>query len=591
MNKILRSPDWQVFAGSSLLALAIYLGIARVFPSHLESPFLDSLLRLGALVFVGLLALVWRAGKSAHYKAALAIGVLSLFLVFVVALPLSQTSYAPGGVIGDRLFELAQIATFADSPQNRDFAYKDLPAFYPPLYYYLLGRLAAFSGLATYKVMKYGFLLLAFLLPWLTGGLWRPVSGPGRAAVLTLILTLAIYQDWGKPQVWLSLFLFVPWWLGWVETQPPSERRARWLWFLAGGLLGAAVFMLQYYWFLIAGVALLLGGWLKAAPGSDPPRLANKLWMLMTAALFSSLYWGPLLLSLLQTGQVEALQNRFWDPGFLRFELPFLNPTINGLFLLLGFVWLLGRWRSQPLAAALLRLALACWLWLALGYGLILLNQPILAVKANELLLVVLGAAACLAVFEILEHLLARPRPGEWLRAAGPVLTLALALNFAFRLALGFGVAEPIVTARQAAYPTALVAAYQQAAASSSGIALVDTHYRELLVYQPLNLYVMWNPHFNHPAARLSQRLDALKHLSRTADPAAFAARAAEMPGGPIELFLLRPTAAGYVLETYADDFPNPSHTLTFEFSESQFGDDHFEKVQVDEYVFFRARP
>jgi len=273
-------------------------------------------------------------------------------LVGIVLLGLKNTSYALNGVNGDAGFQTAQVTKFAAYSRSVDFAYKDLPAFYPPLYFYILGRIAALLNIEPYRMMKYGLVTIVYILPFLTRKFWSFVL-PSIASI-AVVLSVFFFQDWYKPSEWLSLFLFLPWWLYFIENLGLQNKTHGLLWYATGGLIGALIFTTYYYWFFIGGLSLLFHFVFQRMTWERAHHSSRALWLqrlgiLSSAAFFSLPYWGPYLVSMWRTGGWAPLQNRYFIENFTLLEFPFFALSITGILLLLGFAYLLKNYKLKPL--------------------------------------------------------------------------------------------------------------------------------------------------------------------------------------------------------------------------------------------------
>ena len=114
-------------------------------------------------------------------KCRLLIGVVAVFMGVGTLLVLIGSPFPPAGTLGDQGFRIASIERFSQSLSLSDFSYRGLPAFYPPAFFYLLGRLSAWCGIPAYEALKLGLVAVAALVPICTYRLWsRLVFGPDR---------------------------------------------------------------------------------------------------------------------------------------------------------------------------------------------------------------------------------------------------------------------------------------------------------------------------------------------------------------------------------------------------------------------------
>ena len=126
--------------------------------------------------------------------------------------------------------------------------------------------------------------------------------------------------------------------------------------------------------------------------------LRNAMGMLASAALFSSIYWGPYLYSMYATGGWDPLQNRWLSDGKLPLPLPFLDNSVEGVFLLGGLLYLVLSVGSNRVSRSLLNLVIAVYVWAMLGYVGILTDHPLLTFRAYPVIDYLLALAASLAL-------------------------------------------------------------------------------------------------------------------------------------------------------------------------------------------------
>src|SRR5262245_49255966 len=148
---------------------------------------------LAAAVGMGILVLGLRLrpGPTGFLLALLT----GLFLCGAAAILLNATPFAPLGAVADQGYRTAYLTKFAHTWSLVDYAYKDLPSFYPPLFFWVLGRLSSLLGIAPWKMLKVGLLASAFLVPTAGWLLWRPIVGPRRAAAVVIVTALTFQED------------------------------------------------------------------------------------------------------------------------------------------------------------------------------------------------------------------------------------------------------------------------------------------------------------------------------------------------------------------------------------------------------------
>lgn len=579
---------------AALLALFLYRAISDAPATVSAAPWLEIWLGWILVLFVAGLVTLVALPLSDETRSTLAVAALSLFLTASVALVLKPTPYAINAVSGDQRLYAAYITKFAAYAGNVDMIYKDLPAFYPPLYYYVVGRAAAGMGIEPYHMMKVGLLASTFLVPFLLAWSWRPLVGPRLAAAVAF--HVLIVPEWFKTAEWVSLLLFVPWWLTFVEDacqRTHATPRQRLGWWVAGGLLGGLIFQTYYYWFFIAGVSLLLHlaargiGWLSEEEWSAP-QAWRALGMLASAALFSSPYWGPYLFSMAWTGGWEPLQNRWLSDGKISLVFPFLNVSIEGFVMALGLGYLLLRSGRERVARGMLGLVVACYVWLSLGYLGLLTYRPLLTFRTYPLLSYLLAVAGLLALVRLWQE---RPY-GRWLEGSdlawhrvAPAVALVLLLFFGQQLAQDLLKNEDVQVAIETVYPQARVAALDSLTGGvyRDKVVLLGYAYRDLMAYRPLFSFIPWSAHFSHPAGRYRDRIDFLEELAATQSPDLFAAAFMNNRYSGVDYVLLESSETTWWLGFLDDNFPDRTVERSLAFDEDLLAPPYFLATQAED--------
>lgn len=558
-------------------------------------------------LFVGLLIAFFTLPINNSWRSNLAVGVLSLFLTVTVFLTLKNTPYSLNGTGADQRLITAYVTKFATYSSNVDVIYKGLPAFYPPLYFYILGRLGAFFTIEPYKMIKFGLVGVTFLTPFVTWWLWRRLT-PAAVAVAFVAL---FYHEWFKPFEWISLTMFVPWWLYWVdgitlrEVRPATRSHQLW-WFVIGGFIGSLIFQTYYYWFFIGGISWLLtliASWFEIDK-DDASRWQNSkngLLMLASTAFFSILYWGPYLYSMYVTGGWQPLQNRWISAGKIPLPLPFLDDSIEGLFLAGGLLYLLLSAGKNRVSRGLLTLVCAVYGWSILGYVGILTDKPLLTFRAYPLIEYLLAIAACLALMRLWQErfytrLSIEIRENWAFHRLAPALILLLLLFFSQEMVQKFSYHKYVEKALQSTEPEQMLSAFDtminQDAASRSSVSkpvdkviLLGYPYRDLPAYRPIYHFLPWSAHFSHPAGRFYDRVDFLEKLSVTNSADLFAAAFMNNRYSKIDAVMLESDGRAWRLEFLDDNFPDrtKSRLITL----AHFDEPYFQRQDVDEYTLF----
>ncbi len=575
------------FSLSALCTLALYFLIEHAPVTIATHPWLDVWLEVALVTLVGLLLLIFALPLRDPLRFELAVGVVSLFLTATLALVLKNTEFTVGAVTGDQRFYTYSVTKFATYAGYVDAVYRDLPTFYPPLYYYILGRLAALFHIEPFHIMKTGLLVTTFAMPYFSTWLWRRVVDYKLAVAAAFVLLF--YQLWFKPAEWLTLVLFIPWWLYWVEDvrqQRPTQWRKQMRWWLIGGLLGALLFQTYYYWFFIGGVSLVLKlavAWLKRAKDTVwQLNIRNAIMMLASAALLSSFYWGPYLYSMYTTGGWDPLQNRWLSDGKIPLPLPFLDESISGVLLLSGLIYLVLSAGGNRVSRSLLNLVIAVYIWAALGYVGILTDHPLLTFRAYPVIDYLLALAALLGLLRLWhENLWQRLVPAATVnfRQLAPALIVILLLFFGQETINALLKDDNVQKALDAHVPQAQLAALDKLTNQQylNKDILLGNNYADLLAYRPLYTFIPWTATFSHPAGLLHDRADFLERLATTTDPALFAAAFMNNRYSKLDYVLLDPKDNAWQFSFKDINFPNRTVSRVINFAAPLLAQPYFQ--------------
>jgi galactan 5-O-arabinofuranosyltransferase len=515
-----------------------------------------------------------------RWQFSLSVAAISIFLTVVAALALKATPFTVGAVGGDQRFYAAYVAKYAHFPTYVDGLYRDLPSFYPPLFFYLLGRLAAWLGVEPVYTMKWGLLVTVFLLPFALTALWRRLVDV-RLAVAGA-LALLVYQQWYKPAEWLTMTLFVPWWLIWVER---AVRQRHWGWILVGGVIGALLFQTYYYWFLIGGISLGLGLVARLTRLVEEDVVAygrNAAVVLGCTALFSSPYWAPYLYSMMQTGGWEVLQTRWLSAGKIALPLPFTDDSLEGAVLAAGLLYLGVTARENAVSRGLLSLVIALYVWTGLGYVGMLTDHPLLTFRAFPLIDYLLGVAAFLGLLRLWREAGARrfwPQGVQWLPRLGATAAVILLLFYGAELLSDLQVNDDFTVARAATMPSDRLAALDTLTQGhyQDRVALLGLDHSELLAYRPLFTFLPWSAHYSHPAGHFQARAAFLEKLATIQHPPLFAAALMNNRYDPIDYLLLTPDGRTWRMRYLDDNFPDRTIERRLSFAEQNLTAPYFE--------------
>lgn len=556
----------------TILLLSLFLNreVFRGYPYNEMFP--------GTLVLFVFLALIvvyaLRGPFPDKNRNLIAVHLLSVFLTTLLIFLFRDTVYGLNGISGDAGFNSAMVTKFSYYWKNTDFDYDRLPAFYPPLYHYVLGKIALIFSIPPYKMIKYGFIAAAYLLPLVSYGLWKRIVGRHAAVLFTFVFflsveTLLLY----KTYEFTGLMLFVPWWLLYVEgiTADGETVKKDSSFYFKGGVLGAVIFMTYYYYFfagiLFLGLNLAASAVFKEKMKDIFVSYKERFTVLIAAAVFSSPYWLSLLYSMVKHGS-EPLQNRWFELHMLRFPVLSRLDIVSVLQLvgIIALVILAGKHKGPR---TVLLILISAYLWHFIGHLGILADMPLLHMKINYLIEFIMLAGAAFAI----SHL-KRSYPGykRFIDTAAVVLILVVFLGEGSAYS-GFTRSSTYKMAFKAKPPVELS---DTAAVSKYFGKVFLTDKYNMNRYIPIYYFISMNAHHAHPASRYHERIKFLSLTGHSADPAFVAWMLTYNKFGKVDYLWMNKNE----IWTSDDNFPEkkPSRRITLPFNASVKGSSFFKK-------------
>jgi hypothetical protein len=393
------------------------------------------------------------------------------------------------------------------------------------------------------------------------------------------------------------VIVFVPWFLLFVLQVGRDDDLSPGM-TVAGMAIGAALLMTYYYPFFIGSLALaglLAARRAAAARGiSLGPRFPRRAVMVVVGtAVMSAVYWLPLLVSIVTTAGAKGYQNRYLDPTTVDVPLPFLTFDLVGFVLLFGLVCIVISARRSAVSMGLLALLGGAYLWVALGYVGILVDVPLLTVKAVPVIEYALMVGAGVGAVTIGRRIMADATVRHRLGTGG----LALALGgLAVVVALGLGQdavsAIPYVKEqREAVRPARLLTQFARATHGRYDDTVVLTDVEQLPELLPVFVFNVWNAHYANPASEFDDRARFLERLSREDDPTVVAAALARNRYDTVASIAFRTTGSDRFAYAFLDDaFPRGVTQRELHFSADQFGVRYFRRVDGSELTVFLPR-
>ncbi len=468
-----------------------------------------------------------------------------------------------------------------------DFYYKDLPTFYPPLYYFLQSLYARIFSVEAYKMAKIGQMLIFALLPFILFYFWRRIVTPLQAGLITLFAFL--YSNYAgslqyfSPHSFVAYALFIPWWLFYIEriTKPV----ATWKFYISGGIIGALLFATYFYAFFIGAVWLFLRftyvqlSRRRSRPGGYS--LAGALRVLAASALFSAPYWLPVIFSIVKNG-IDRSRGGWYHIGYPGIDFQFIIFSFEGLALLIGIIFIFRR-VQRPLNLSLAVFVLTVLIIHFLGSLSGALGISINLAKSTDLF----------------THQLAAPIIGLWLTGlyrkeklfhstirVTPILICALLLVFMNNLS-GIAKSDATKKARTADVPN-WNTDYEEMQARKGSVFLNGNY--EFQSFYPVYSFLTLNELYSHPASRYFQRYEFLYHLQSIKDPYLFNLFLQHNIFDKVDFFMPQNIDGKVGVRAAFSNYPNKGYIKTLRFEPGCIKDTAlFTKVTGDNLYEVRA--
>ncbi|WP_044642159.1 arabinofuranosyltransferase [Risungbinella massiliensis] len=562
-----------------LFTVAISMTILR-FPVG-SSKLMNLLIPQTALLFLAFVLLVvfyitkneLTIGAQASW---ICIFILGFFISFFTVFMYRNTYFGFGGIEDDLEFITASITKYKVYWSWVDFSYQDLSAFYPPLYFYILGKIAWLLDIEAYKMVRYGLFLEALLLTPFLYFIWSKLKGHTFALLLTFWTVLFFPHAFHmKPYEFITMTCILPWWFSYVEPQNKYEKigKQHIYFLLIGGVLGALLFQTYYYWFFLLFVYLFLQichhVWKNKSFRAVWQTYRQTFQVLILMFLASSYFLIPLLSNFVSYG-VLPQQNRYLTYSMLKIPT-FTNMDFQNVILLIGLGSLIYFSRKNEWMRKILLLVISCYLWELLSLIGILIDKPLLHFK----MFVFLEYLLLIGFSYLLYHITTLPGlRGKNNILIGSLLVMAFLTlgQHTIKITESFDYHQTNVASK----PTEVAVLERHDVQGK--VILTDNN--KLQMFVPIFDFVSREYAFSHHSGQRGERIQFLRELAKSQNPEFIAWM----------LRYNRFSAVDYVwlyqnqLTLMVDAFPKPEFPSTqIIFQPNAFQGPYFAKVEADQ--------
>jgi galactan 5-O-arabinofuranosyltransferase len=630
-----------IAAAVSVISLS---AIGRVqwpaFPSSNQLHALTTVGQVGCILGLLCAGWVWRRGRGRTLARLLALVFVSAFSVVTLGMPLGATKLYLFGISVDQQFRTEYLTRLTDSSSLHDMTYLGLPAFYPPGWFWVGGRIAALTGTPGWETFKpwaitsITIAIAVALVLW-----WRLIRF--EYAVSVTAATAAVTLAYSSPEPYSAMItvllppVLILTWSGLRggerdATVTPKAERDGGVTFGAQGwaaVIGAGIFLgvaatcytllLAYGAFtvLLMAVALAASRRRDGLKAALDPLLRLAVIGVITAAIASTT-WLPYLLRAAHDPVSNTGSAYHYLPADgAELTFPMLKFTLLGALCLLGTLWLVVRARSSARAGGLAAGVLAVYAWSLLSMLATLARITLLSFRLQPTLTVLLTAAGVFGFIEATLAVKARGRDHAWGRAVLPVAaSIGLAAAIAFSQDIP-DVLRPDLTiaytdtdghgqrgdrrppSSEKFYPE-IDTAITRATGKPRDQTVVMTADYSFLSYYPYFGFQGLTSHYANPLAQFDKRAAAIKGWSKlkAADP--FIHALDTLPWAPPTVFLMRHGGSAgesstYTLRLAEDVYPNQPNVrrYTVELNAAIFADPRFTVTTIGPFVLAVRKP
>lgn len=605
---------------AAVVSVISLIAIARVqWPAYPSSNQLHALTTVGQVgCIVGLLSAGWLWRRGNQLLARLfALVFVSAFSVVTLGMPLGATKLYLFGISVDQQFRTEYLTRLTDSAALHDMTYIGLPAFYPPGWFWIGGRIAALTGTPgweTYKPWAITSITIAIavaLVLW-----WRMIRFEYALIVTTATAAVALAYSSPEPYSAMITVLLPPVLILTWSGLRGGIRSGGWAAVIGAGIfLGfAATFynlLLAYSAFTVVLMALVLTAsrWRDGIKAALDPLVRLAVIGVIAAAL-AAITWLPFLMRAARdpvSNTGSAFHYLPADGAELTF--PMLKFTLLGALCMLGTLWLVVRARSSVRAGGLAVGVIAVYLWSLLSMLTTLARTTLLSFRLQPTLTVLLATAGVFGFIEVTLALGARHRA---------VIPVATAIGLAGAVAFSQDIPEvlrPDLTiaytdtdghgqrgdrrppGSEKFYPS-IDAAITRATGAPRDETVVLTADYSFLSYYPYWGFQGLTSHYANPLAQFDKRAAAIKSWSKLKTPDQFIHALDTLPWAPPTVFLMRHggsagATSAYTLRLAEDVYPNQPNVrrYTVEFDATLFADPRFTVTTIGPFVLAIRKP
>ncbi|MFX1445365.1 MAG: arabinofuranosyltransferase [Promethearchaeota archaeon] len=532
---------------------------------------------------------------NVNYKRNIII--FTLFNVSILSFLFFRTELGYNGLQQDNFYRTIFITQMAHSGYPRDLAFKGLPAFMAPLYWYILALISIIFHIKPYKMIKIGFLISYTILPPILYETWKKIFDEKTSFFITIIFFsfIANYYE----IIWIDHLIgyafFIPYFIYYFENYKNKEFSNKD--YIIGGFLGSLLLCTFYLYFLIVPIYLFLI-FIQNAFKNDFLIFKEKFIRITKISIiiliFSSWFWLPLIISIILIG-IESHQNLFFPKYTL--DMPFqeyLNFNLFSIVLILGIVFILMKYHKSSFLKILGNIIISVYILYTLGFICLLIGFPIVHYR-----ILIVSYYAIIISFSIFYiqffYILKNSDIYNQLKNKIDIQTLEIFILIVIIFYQNYN--NIVELNKSESYKKSFNQKIPDEVEIFSKLDYEDkvflTQYDEVAAYLPIYLFIVANPHFSHPSALNNERIKFLEELSECKSSKEFYKKLMNNKFGPIDYFILEPTnenATEFLFDSAELEYYPRSYSVKIYYSAKLFEDRaYFERYKIQGVIIYKT--
>jgi len=514
----------------------------------------------------------------------------SIFNFSIIYFIFFNTYYSFFGIGVDNWYRSAFITHMAKSGYPQDYCYKGLSAYYFPLYYFFLALIARLLQIEGFKMVRYGFLFMCYLIPIILYEAWKKIYDKRISFVIT-VLSIVTLQDVFQIDKLIVFLLMIPYFIYYFENYSNKIFRKRD--YILAGIFGS--FLLTIY----LSFLLFIPIYYAISLFQNKREFKKNFWHVVKISFliitFSSWYLIPLLKDYIFLG-FEVHQNNFFYSYMT--EIPIFTQiypfSILGFLLFIGLIYIIKNYSISRDFKILGNLLISLLLLIFIGLiGFALKNPFFLSYrffKIPRYILIISTSIYGVKFFDFLSHNENKTLSKINLKCNFQMIKVYILIIFACFYVYN----NSLISTSLSNYKTAL-----EEEPPKDEIAIIKEleykdkvfllSYTEVCPYISIYLFLCPTPDYSHPSAHHNKRIDFIIELSESKSSESFYDKILDCEFDIIDYFYLEPHGDDFVFYAKYDKF-NHQDKVSIIFERRLFEDsDKFEEIEIDDEIIFRT--